>query len=87
MMIIWNRLFFLLIGSQAEVQNKESRESEKTVLHLKIIIIFINYIIIYYYNIINYGEPSQPKPETELQGRLVLSFDQRTKFIKTNGLF
>ncbi len=27
----------------------------------------LNYFILYYYKIINYGEPSQPKPETELQ--------------------
>ncbi len=48
----------------------EQRESKLTVLFLLIIIIFISYIIIYYiiikFQIIIYGVPSQPKPETEL---------------------
>ncbi len=43
------------------VQNKESN---LIVLCPLIIIILISYIIIYYYLIINYGEPSEPKPET-----------------------
>ncbi len=45
-------------------QGPEQRESKMTVLCLLIIIILISYIIVYY--IINYGEPSQPKPETDL---------------------
>ncbi len=42
----------------------KQRESKLTVLCLLIIIILISYIFIYF--IIIYGEPSQPKPETEL---------------------
>jgi hypothetical protein len=42
----------------------EQRESKMTVLCPLIITILISYIIIYY--IINYGEPSQPKLEKEL---------------------
>jgi hypothetical protein len=46
----------------------EQRESKLTVLCLLIIIILISYIVIYYI-IINYGELSQPKPETELRNQ------------------
>ncbi len=48
-------------------QGPEQRESKMTVICLLIIIILISLIIIYYINIklLNYGEPSQPKLETE----------------------
>ncbi len=45
-------------------QGPERRESKLTVLCPLIIIILNSYTIVYY--IINYGEPSQPKRETEL---------------------
>jgi hypothetical protein len=44
----------------------EQRESKLTVLCPLIIIILISYIIIYFHQIINYGEPSQLKLEMEL---------------------
>ncbi len=43
----------------------EQRESKLTVLCPLIFILLISYIIMYYF-IINYGEPSKPKPETKL---------------------
>jgi hypothetical protein len=51
----------------------EQRESNLTVLCPLIIIILISYIILYYDKIINYGEPSQPKPETELPHTVLLT--------------
>ncbi len=59
-----------------------------TVLCPLIIIILISYIIIYYI-IINYGEPSQPKLETELRQTLFLFciFCQKETFLEVCLLF
>ncbi len=53
-------------------QGPEQRESNLIGLCPLIIIILITYIIIYYYEIINYGEPSQPKQEMELSSSFCL---------------
>ncbi len=58
-------LFFLV--KRVPGRGPEQRESEKTVLYLRIITILVSYIIIYYHLIINYREPYQPKLETGLQ--------------------
>jgi hypothetical protein len=63
---IFRILFIYFLVKRCPGRGPEQRESEKTVLCPQIIIILIIYIMIYYYKIINYQEPSQPKPETEL---------------------
>ncbi len=62
----------IFLVKQVPGQGPEQRESKKTILYPQIIIILISYVIMHYYQIINYGEPSQPKPETELHISLVL---------------
>jgi hypothetical protein len=63
----------------------EQRKPNKAVLCPLIIIILISYIIINYYSIINYGEPSQLKPEMELAifvDKSIKEFSTKTILLK-----